>query len=101
MINSLLEPGMMVRNPACPEWGLGQVQSNAGGKITVNFQHTGKVVIDAEVVQLEIDYSSEPVQPRVKRSVKLVNLCVCNPAECLPSCVPLPITPGNSAKFGT
>ena len=34
MINSLLEPGMLVRNPACPDWGLGQVQSNAGGKIT-------------------------------------------------------------------
>ncbi|MCA8879811.1 MAG: DUF3553 domain-containing protein [Rhodobacteraceae bacterium] len=55
MVNSLLEPGMLVRNPARPDWGLGQVQSNAAGKITVNFQHAGKVVINAEQVPLEID----------------------------------------------
>ena len=59
MISSLLVPGMLVHNPACPDWGLGQVQSNIGGKITVNFQHVGKVVIDAEHVQLETLHLNE------------------------------------------
>lgn len=49
---SLLEPGVLVRHPSMPEWGLGQVQSNVRGKITVNFEHCGKVVIDGERVEL-------------------------------------------------
>ena len=52
MMNALLEPGMMVRHPGQPEWGLGQVQSNIGGRVTVNFEHAGKVVIDARHVEL-------------------------------------------------
>jgi hypothetical protein len=51
-MNSLLEPGMLVRNPDRPDWGLGQVQSNIGGKVTVNFEHEGKLVLDASQVQL-------------------------------------------------
>ena len=46
-MNALLQPGMLVRHPLRQDWGLGQVQSNIGGKITVNFEHAGKVVIDA------------------------------------------------------
>lgn len=57
-MNSLLEPGMLVRHPDCPEWGLGQVQSNIGGKVTVNFEHVGKVVIESERVALRVDYCS-------------------------------------------
>lgn len=53
-MNSLLEPGMLVRHPTQPDWGLGQVQSNIGGKITVNFEHCGKVIIDGRRVELEI-----------------------------------------------
>ena len=53
-INALLEPGMLVRNPAQPDWRTGQVQSNIGGKITVNFREEGKVVIDGSAVILEI-----------------------------------------------
>ena len=56
-MRSLLEPGMFVRHPAQPDWGVGQVQSNVAGKITVNFEHAGKVVIDETVVQLSVDYS--------------------------------------------
>ena len=52
MMHMLLEPGMLVRHPSCPEWGLGQVQSNMGGKVTVNFEHAGKTVIDATNVDL-------------------------------------------------
>ena len=51
-ITSMLEPGMLVRHPGAPDWGLGQVQSNIGGRVTVNFEHQGKVVIDAERVEL-------------------------------------------------
>ena len=52
--NAILEPGMLVRHPACPDWGLGQVQSNIGGKVTVNFEHAGKVVIDGARIGLEM-----------------------------------------------
>lgn len=53
-MNSILEPGMLVRHPDRPEWGVGQVQSNIGGKITVNFPEAGKVVIDGAVVMLDL-----------------------------------------------
>lgn len=43
---------MLVLHPDCPDWGTGQVQSNIGGKITVNFQEAGKVVIDGSRVEL-------------------------------------------------
>ena len=49
--NEFLSPGQLVRNPAQPDWGLGQVQSVVSGKITVNF---GKVVIDAAKVELDL-----------------------------------------------
>lgn len=47
-----LEPGVLVRHPTEEDWGLGQVQSVAGHKVTVNFENTGKQVIDASVVRL-------------------------------------------------
>lgn len=55
---SFLEPGMFVRHPGQPEWGLGQVQSNIGGRVTVNFEHAGKVVIDVRQVTLVPDFSA-------------------------------------------
>jgi hypothetical protein len=51
-MNGLLEPGMLVRHPGRPDWGLGQVQSRIGRRITVNFEHAGKVVIDGDRVEL-------------------------------------------------
>ncbi|WP_149589592.1 DUF3553 domain-containing protein [Tabrizicola flagellatus] len=48
----LLEPGMLVRHPDREDWGLGQVQSNIDSKVTVNFEHGGKVVIDSKRVFL-------------------------------------------------
>lgn len=53
-INAILEPGMLVRHPAAPDWGVGQVQSNVAGRITVNFREAGKVVIDGNRITLEI-----------------------------------------------
>lgn len=56
-MNEFLEPGDFVRHPSQPDWGLGQVQSVIGGRITVNFEHMGKVVIDGSRVELTPDYS--------------------------------------------
>lgn len=56
-MNAILEPGMMVRHPQRPEWGLGQVQSNIGGRITVNFEDAGKVVIDGRHVELTLVFN--------------------------------------------
>ena len=57
---SLLEPGQLVRHPSQPDWGLGQVQSNIDGRITVNFEHVGKVVIDGVQVSLTIEWLPQP-----------------------------------------
>ena len=51
-LGAFLEPGMLVRHPLKPEWGMGQVQSNIGGKVTVNFEHSGKQVILSDVIDL-------------------------------------------------
>ncbi len=51
-MTSLLEPGMVVRHPTQPDWGLGQVQSNINGTVTVMFREVGKVVIDGARVDL-------------------------------------------------
>jgi hypothetical protein len=51
-VNALLEPGMIVRHPLQPEWGLGQVQSNIKGRVTVNFEHRGKVVVIEDFISL-------------------------------------------------
>mgnify|MGYP002621764631 FL=1 len=48
-----LEPGMLVRHPEQPEWGLGQVQSVIGARVTVNFEEVGKIVLDSRVVALK------------------------------------------------
>lgn len=48
-----LTPGTFVRHPACPEWGTGQIQSAVGHRVTVNFEHRGKVVLDLRHVELE------------------------------------------------
>ena len=47
------EPGDYVKNPANSEWGIGQVQSIIGIKVTVNFENYGKRVINIENVILE------------------------------------------------
>ena len=52
MTGALLTPGTLVRHPGQPDWGLGQVQSNISGKITVNFENRGKVVIAEHEVDL-------------------------------------------------
>jgi len=51
--HSEFAPGDYVRHPKQPEWGLGQVQSAIGHRVTVMFEHAGKVLIDTNVVALE------------------------------------------------
>lgn len=56
-LNPFLEPGMYVRHPTERDWGVGQVQSAIKGKITVNFEEAGKVVIDGTRISLEIVFN--------------------------------------------
>ena len=49
-----LLPGMWVRHPTEDDWGLGQVQSAIGSRITVNFEHAGKVLINGERIALVV-----------------------------------------------
>ncbi len=53
-MNDFLTPGDFVRHPIQADWGLGQVQSVIDGKITVNFEHAGKVVIEGSRVELRL-----------------------------------------------
>jgi hypothetical protein len=46
-------PGDYVRHPQQPDWGLGQVQSAIGNRVTVMFENAGKVLVDISVVSLE------------------------------------------------
>ncbi len=48
-----LEPGNFVRNPKERSWGIGQVQSIIRNRVTVNFQHSGKKVINSDNIRLE------------------------------------------------
>ena len=47
------EPGDYVVNPLNKEWGIGQVQSIIKSKVTVNFEHCGKQVLNIDIVKLE------------------------------------------------
>ncbi len=49
---SHIVPGVLVRHPTESEWGVGQVQSVIGNRVTVNFENTGKILINSDVVDL-------------------------------------------------
>jgi len=57
-VNAILAPGMLVRHPDHAEWGVGQVQSNIGNKVTVNFPEVGKTVIDGSRVALNMVFDA-------------------------------------------
>lgn len=48
-----LLPGDFVSHPDQPDWGLGQVQSVIGNRVTVNFENAGKVTINIAVISLQ------------------------------------------------
>ena len=58
MFHHLL-PGMFVRHSGRPDWGLGQIQSVDGFRITVNFANVGKQLINGEIVELETADAAE------------------------------------------
>ena len=58
-MDPFLEPGALVRHPDREDWGLGQVQSVDGRRVTVNFEEAGKQTIDAGVIRL-IFVSDDP-----------------------------------------
>ena len=47
------EPGDFVKNPNNKDWGIGQIQSIINDKVTVNFENSGKKVINANEIVLE------------------------------------------------
>lgn len=47
-----ITPGQRVRHPGRPDWGIGQVQSAIGDRLTVNFEHAGKLLINGAVIAL-------------------------------------------------
>ncbi len=49
-----LEPGALVRHRDRPDWGLGQVQSCIGHRVTVDFEHAGKQALDTRTVRLDV-----------------------------------------------
>ncbi|HTK34842.1 MAG TPA: DUF3553 domain-containing protein [Caulobacteraceae bacterium] len=53
MIEAFLEPGVLVRHPGQPGWGVGQVQSVDGHRVTVNFEEAGKQTIDIHAIALD------------------------------------------------
>jgi hypothetical protein len=60
---SRLVPGTFVRHPDRPDWGIGQVQSAVGARVTVNFENCGKLTIDADAVPLEPADPDDPSPP--------------------------------------
>jgi FKBP-type peptidyl-prolyl cis-trans isomerase 2 len=59
---SRLVPGMRVRHPGAPDWGVGQVQSVIGHRVTINFEHAGKRLINTAVIELrDADEPSQEV----------------------------------------
>ena len=56
-----ITPGTLVSHPGQPDWGIGQVQSAIGNRVTVNFEHAGKRLINSDLVQLDpVDPSPRP-----------------------------------------
>jgi len=53
-MSHLLVPGTFVRHPDQPDWGIGQVQSAIDDRVTVNFEHRGKQLINTAVISLVI-----------------------------------------------
>jgi hypothetical protein len=54
MSQAFLEVGAIVRHRIRPDWGLGQIQSIIGPRITINFENRGKVVLRGDDLPLEL-----------------------------------------------
>lgn len=50
----LLSPGAFVRLVDEPDWGVGQIQTIIGNRVTVNFENAGKRIILIDNAELEV-----------------------------------------------
>jgi hypothetical protein len=53
-VSAFLEVGALVRCADRPDWGVGQIQSIVGPRVTVNFENEGKVVLNTDSVALTL-----------------------------------------------
>jgi hypothetical protein len=60
-------PGQYVRHPLEPEWGIGQVQSSVADRVTVNFEHAGKQLIVASLIELVVISEQEVHNSQIDR----------------------------------
>lgn len=51
-MSNFLTPGSFVVLADEPDWGIGQIQSVVGDRVTVNFEHRGKQLINSAKVDL-------------------------------------------------
>ncbi|KAA5606101.1 DUF3553 domain-containing protein [Roseospira marina] len=58
--SGFVAPGARVRLASQPDWGVGQVQSVVGDRVTVNFEHMGKQVLNTGVVALDVIEEARP-----------------------------------------
>jgi len=63
MMDPDLVPGAQVLHPTEPEWGVGHIQSVTGDRITVNFEHRGKVVVNGALITLNLVKPAKDAQP--------------------------------------
>jgi len=52
-LRAAAEPGQRIRHLGRPDWGIGQVQSAVGDRVTANFEHAGKVVLNLTATSIE------------------------------------------------
>lgn len=53
-ISGEIAPGSYVVNENNKNWGIGQVQSSIDEKITINFEHVGKKVININIISIKL-----------------------------------------------
>ena len=58
-MSSDFAPGALVRLRTQPDWGVGQVQSTVGSRVTVNFEPAGKRAINAANADLMLVAANE------------------------------------------
>jgi hypothetical protein len=52
-MSEYLNPGSFVKLEGKPEWGIGQIQTIIGPRVTVNFENAGKQLINTDRVALD------------------------------------------------
>ena len=76
-VDLMLVPGDFVRLDAEPDWGVGQVQSVIGTRVTVNFEERGKVVIDVRHARLSVVAPEPPRRDKVISSTSSCSAAIC------------------------